>query len=124
MLAKESEVEQKLVELSRRDQGLADRETHLQQLQEELKQAKTAELAELERIAGMTQSDAKAHLIERGEELARHELARRVRHARGGGARRVEAPRPEPRRRRAAAGRGEPRRRDDRHASSSSPPTT
>jgi len=79
VLAKESEVERKLVELARREQGLSDRETHLKQLQEEVKRAKNDELAELERIAGMTQSDAKAHLLERGEELARHELARRVR---------------------------------------------
>jgi ribonucrease Y len=79
VLAKESEVERKLVELARRDQGLSDRETHLKQLQEELKQAKHAELAELERIAGMSQADAKSHVLERGEELARHDLARRVR---------------------------------------------
>ena len=79
VLAKESEIERKLVELTRRDQGLADRETHLKQLQDDLKQAKLAQLAELERVAGMTQGDAKAHLIERGEEAARHELARRVR---------------------------------------------
>src|SRR3954468_12565802 len=79
VLAKEEEIERKLVELSRRDQGLADRETHLRQLQEDLKQAKVDELHELERIAGMTQQDAKAHLLERGEELARHDLARRVR---------------------------------------------
>jgi ribonucrease Y len=79
VLTKESEMEGRLVELSRRDQGLADRETHLRQLQEELKDVKSAELAQLERIAGMTQADAKNHLLERGEELARHELARRVR---------------------------------------------
>ncbi len=79
VLAKEEEVERKLVELSRKDQGLADRETHLRQLQDELKQAKLAELAELERIAGMTVQEAKAHLLERGEELVRHDLARRVR---------------------------------------------
>jgi ribonuclease Y len=79
VLAKEGEVEQKLVELTRRDQGLADRETHLRQLQDELKQAKNAQLAELERVAGMSQADARAFLLERGEEQARHELARRVR---------------------------------------------
>jgi ribonuclease Y len=79
VLAKEEEVERKLVELSRRDQGLADRETHLRQLQDELKQAKQAEQAELERIAAMTLQEAKAHLLDRGEELARHDLARRVR---------------------------------------------
>jgi ribonuclease Y len=79
VIAKEDEIERKLVELSRKDQGLADRETHLRQLQEELKQAKVAEQAQLERIAGMTLQEAKAHLLERGEELARHDLARRVR---------------------------------------------
>jgi ribonuclease Y len=79
VLAREEEIERKLVELSRKDQGLADRETHLRQLQEEMKQAKAQEEAELERIAGMTQQQAKAHLLERGEELARHDLARRVR---------------------------------------------
>ena len=72
-----------------------------------------AQLTELERIAGMTLSEAKAHLLERGEELVRHELARRVRQARGGSARRVEAARPQPRRRRAPARRREPCRRDD-----------
>src|SRR5690242_16889762 len=79
VLAKEEEIERKLVELSRRDQGLADRETHLRQLQEELKQTKLAQQTELERIAGLTLQEAKAHLLDRGEELIRHELARRVR---------------------------------------------
>jgi len=79
VLAREEEIEQKLVEISRREQGMADRETHLRQLQEELKQAKNDEQAELERIAGMSQQEAKAHLLERGEELVRHDLGRRVR---------------------------------------------
>ncbi len=79
VLAREEEVEQKLVEISRHEQGMADRETHLRQLQEELKQAKHDEQAVLERIAGMTQQEAKAHLLERGEELVRHDLSRRVR---------------------------------------------
>jgi ribonuclease Y len=79
VLAKEEEMERKLVELGRKDQGLADRETHLRQLQEELKQANATQQAEIERVAGMTLQDAKAHLLERGEELVRHDLARRVR---------------------------------------------
>jgi len=79
VLAKEEEIERKLVDLTRKDQGLADREIHLRQLQDELKQAKLDEQAELERIAGLTLQEAKAHLLERGEELIRHELARRVR---------------------------------------------
>jgi ribonuclease Y len=79
ILSKEDEIERKLVELARKDQGLADREAHLRQLQEELKQAKHTQQIELERVAGMTLQDAKAHLLERGEELVRHDLARRVR---------------------------------------------
>ena len=79
VLAKELEVEKKLEELSRRDQGLADREEHIRGLQEELKEAKAAQVAALERLGGLTQAEAKAVLLERGEEQARHELARLVR---------------------------------------------
>jgi ribonuclease Y len=79
VLAKEEEVERKLVELQRKDQGLADREVHLRQLQDELKQAKAVQQTEIERVAGMSLQEAKAHLLERGEELVRHDLARRVR---------------------------------------------
>ena len=79
VLAREEETERKLVELERREQGLNDREVHARQLQEELKAAKDSELSELERISGMTVNQAKAHLLERSEELIRHELARRVR---------------------------------------------
>src|SRR2546423_8290478 len=79
VLAKELEIEQKLEELSRRDQGLADREEHIRQLQDELKDTKNSQLAELEHVAALTQADARALLLERGEEQARHELARRVR---------------------------------------------
>ena len=79
VLTKEEEVERKLVDLQRKDQGLADREVHLRQLQDELKQAKALQQAELERVAGMSLQEAKAHLLERGEELVRHDLARRVR---------------------------------------------
>jgi ribonucrease Y len=79
VLAKELEVEQKLDELDRRSQGLADREVHLRRLQEELKEARNTAAAEVERLAGMTHAEARAHLLERGEAEARHELARRVR---------------------------------------------
>jgi ribonuclease Y len=81
VLAKEEDIDRKLTELSRREQGLADRELHTKQLQEELKQARETELQELQRISGMTVNEAKAHLLERSEELVRHELARRVRQA-------------------------------------------
>ena len=79
VLAKEIEIERKLEELARRDQGLADREEHIRQLQDELKDSKHSQLAELEHVAGLTQAEARALVLERGEEQARHELARRVR---------------------------------------------
>ena len=79
VLAKEEEIERRLVELARRDQGIADRETHLRALQDELKAVKNAQQVALERIAGLTQQEAKGQLLDRGEELVRHDLARRVR---------------------------------------------
>ena len=77
--AKEQELERTLTELERREQGVNDRELASKALHEELKQAKERELRELERISGMTEGEAKAQVLERSEEIVRHELARRVR---------------------------------------------
>jgi ribonuclease Y len=77
--AKEEEVEQKITELSRREQGLSDREEASKQLHAELKEAKQRELRELERLSQMTVAEAKQYLLERSEDLIRHELARQVR---------------------------------------------
>jgi ribonuclease Y len=74
-----AELERKLTDVERREQGVADREIHVRQLQEELKAAKEQGLSELERISGMTVNEAKAEVLARSEELVRHELARRVR---------------------------------------------
>ena len=79
VLAKEEEIDDKLTELARREQGLSDRETHLRQLQEEHKHAREQQFSELERISGLTVNEAKQTLLERSEDLVRHELARRVR---------------------------------------------
>src|SRR6266568_4217823 len=79
VLAKEEEIDRKLTELARREQGLSDRETHLRQLQDEHKETREQQLAELERISGMTVNEAKVTLLERSEDLVRHDLARRVR---------------------------------------------
>jgi ribonuclease Y len=78
VLAKQDELEAKLTELLRREQGLADRETHIKELQVELKEAKDRELGELERISGLTVNEAKTELLDRAEQLIRHDLARRV----------------------------------------------
>jgi ribonucrease Y len=76
---REEELERNLTELGRREQGVSDREVHVKALQEELKQTREREVAELQQIAGMTVEEAKRHLLRRSEELIRHELARQVR---------------------------------------------
>ena len=75
----EADVERQLVELERREQGAVDRETHLKQLQDDVKSAKQEALDELQRVSGMTHGEARTLLLERSEDLVRHELARNVR---------------------------------------------
>ena len=79
VLAREQEIEVKLRELDRREQGISDRETHARDLQEELKQAKQEAVSQLERIAGLTVADARRQVLRRAEDDARHDLARRMR---------------------------------------------
>ena len=78
-IQREAELEAKETELVRREQGVADRETHARQLQEDLKVARDDALKELERVSSMTTQEARALLLERSEDLVRHELGRRVR---------------------------------------------
>jgi ribonuclease Y len=79
VITKEEEIDRKLTEMERREQGLADREGHLKQLQDEMKVAKDDQLRELERISALTVEEAKKQVLERSEELVRHDLARMVR---------------------------------------------
>src|SRR3954469_12463169 len=79
VLAKEDDIDGKLKDLTRREQGVADREVHLRQLQEEMKEPKLRHRAELERIAGMTSGEARQRILATSEEEVRHELAGRVR---------------------------------------------
>src|SRR5215210_940453 len=77
--AAEHELDRRTVELERREQGLSDRDTHVRQLQEDLKAARDEALAQLEKVGGLTVAEAKHHLLERSQDLIRHELARSVR---------------------------------------------
>ncbi|HST16038.1 MAG TPA: ribonuclease Y [Gaiellaceae bacterium] len=79
VLQKEDEIDRKLSELSRREQGVADREIHLKELQEGLKQTSDRQRRELERISKMTTGEARQRILEDSEEQVRHELAGRVR---------------------------------------------
>jgi len=77
--AAEQELARRVEDVTRREQGLNDRELHVRQLQDELKTAKDSAVKELERVAGLTVAEAKHHLLERSEDLIRHELARTAR---------------------------------------------
>src|SRR5438067_1079382 len=77
--AREEMVSGRSEEVARREQSIADRETHAKQMQEELKAAKDMELAELERISGMTATQAKETLLAQVEERCRHDMAKIVR---------------------------------------------
>jgi ribonuclease Y len=79
LLARESQVESKGEELARREQSIADRDAHAKLLQEELKSARDQQLAELERVAGMTATQARESLLQRVEEESRRDMARHVR---------------------------------------------
>jgi ribonuclease Y len=79
VVQRETELDTRERDLTRREQGVADRETHARQLQDELKTARDEALAALERVAGLTTQEARTQLLERSEDLVRHELARSVR---------------------------------------------
>jgi ribonuclease Y len=79
IVQRELEIESKLEEVTRREQGVGDREVHLKQLQDELKAARDDALTELQRLSGLTVGEARQLLLERSEDVVRHELARSVR---------------------------------------------
>ncbi|MBA3333587.1 MAG: DUF3552 domain-containing protein, partial [Actinobacteria bacterium] len=65
IVQKEEEIDARLIEIERREQGLGDREVHAKALQEELKEAKDEALVALERLSGLTVHEAKQQLLER-----------------------------------------------------------
>jgi ribonucrease Y len=79
VIAQEDDITRKLTEIQRREQGVADRELHLKQLQDDLKVIRDGQRKELERIATMTTSEARQRILQQSEEEVRHELAGRVR---------------------------------------------
>src|ERR1700716_1655948 len=67
VIAKEDDIDRKLTEVIRREQGVSDREVHLRQLQEDMKELKDAHRHELERIAGMTSGQAKQRILDESQ---------------------------------------------------------
>ena len=72
-------LEVRSADLERRSQALADRERNLAQQGEELKQAKRVQRRELERLSGLTASQAKQMLLADVEQEAGHQAALKIR---------------------------------------------
>jgi ribonuclease Y len=79
VLQREESLEARLEDINRREQSLADRERNAELLKNELREARHAHLRELERIAGLTQAQAKQILLREVEGEARHESAKMMR---------------------------------------------
>jgi ribonuclease Y len=79
MAGRETQLEHLNEELSRREQSIADREVHARQMQEETKAARDEQLAELQRMAGMSATQAREALLSNVEEQSRVAMARLVR---------------------------------------------
>jgi ribonucrease Y len=80
VLGKEQSVDVRLAELERRERSLEDRARNLEHQGEELKRARQRQLRELERIAGLSVSQAKQILLKELEDELRHESAVLIRH--------------------------------------------
>ncbi len=78
-VAREASIDTRLGDVSRREQVVAGREVDLRQQQEELARAGRAQAEELERVAGMTATQAREALLKNTEEQTRHDMARLVR---------------------------------------------
>jgi ribonucrease Y len=79
VLAKEEEIDRKLTDLADREVEVGARELAAQELSDRLKDLESRELLELERLSHLTVEEAKAQLLQRSEELIRHDLSREVR---------------------------------------------
>jgi ribonuclease Y len=79
ILQREESLEARLADLGRREQSLVDRERNAERLREELREARHQQLREIERLAGLSQAQAKQILLRETEEEARYDAAKLVR---------------------------------------------
>ena len=79
MHARESALDGQAQQLAERERSLEDRRRNLDQVREELKDAKSRQIRELERVAGLSAGQAKQILMHELEDQLRHESARLVR---------------------------------------------
>jgi ribonucrease Y len=79
VISKEEAIDAKLAELSRREERLDDRDRELDHQRQVLEERKREHLRELERVAGLSASQAKQVLLKEVEDQARHDQAKVLR---------------------------------------------
>jgi ribonucrease Y len=79
VISKEEAIDVKLAELGKRERTLTDREREIDRQGEVLDERKREHVRELERVAGLSASQAKQILLKEVEDMARHDAARVVR---------------------------------------------
>ncbi len=79
MIQREETLDKKLDNLESREEGLNKKQTQIQKLQEEAEDFHNRQFQELERIAGMTQDEARQMLTDRIQKEAFHDAAAMVR---------------------------------------------
>ena len=79
MIQREETLDKKLDNLEAREEGLNKKQTQIQKLQEEAEDFHNRQFTELERIAGMTQDEARQMLTDRIQKEAFHDAAAMVR---------------------------------------------
>lgn len=79
VLQREEQADARALELDRREQSVRDRETSTARIQEELSALQAEQMATLERISGLSVSQAREMLLKQTEDQVRHEMAKMVR---------------------------------------------
>lgn len=76
---RESLFDQKLLDLESKQKELADGKKHVEEMQEELKKIRAEQLAKLEKVAALSQEDAKKILLDNVERIAKEDIISRIR---------------------------------------------
>ena len=79
MIQREEQLEARALEQDRREQSVRDREASTQRMADELTEAHSQAMLQLERISGLTQAQATEMLLKQAEDEARHDMARMIR---------------------------------------------
>jgi ribonuclease Y len=78
LLQKEESLDKKLESLERKEEKLANKEKRIEETQEQIDEILRKQVAELERISGMTTEEAKQMLLSNVEQEVRHEMAQMI----------------------------------------------